>query len=317
MVAALTGWAMVIVVAPLLALGLPYLLVLPKARDVELLEALDRWVRALVASMSTGRSVTDAIRMSRRTAPPVLAAEVGRLVVRLNNRWDTQDALHGFADALDSPDADGVVAALILAARRGANGASQTLDALADSIQDQLKGRRLIETERAKPYVVVRQVTIITLVTLAGMFVLSPSFFAGYATPLGQLILSVLVVAYLGSLVLLRRRAQQPPRERLLVGARSMTPVLVLLAGMLVRRRWRSSSPRCCRRAAAAAGPGTGVRRDDDARRRCRRHGGESALGAPGRLAVPALAGPAGASGNGSACGCRTSRSRSSTPTSS
>lgn len=218
-VAALSGWAMVIVVSPLLALGLPYLLVLPKARDVELLEALDRWVRALVASMSTGRSVTDAIRVSRRTAPPVLAAEVGRLVDRLNNRWDSQEALRGFADALDSPDADGVVAALMLAARRGANGASQTLAALADSIQDQLKGRRQIETERAKPYVVVRQVTIISLVTLAGMFVLSPGFFAGYATPLGQLILSVLVVAYLGSLILLRRRAQQPPRERLLVRA--------------------------------------------------------------------------------------------------
>ena len=216
-VAAVSGWAMTIVVAPLLALGLPYLLVLPKERDVELLEALDRWVRALVASMSTGRSVTDAIRVSRRTAPPVLAPEVGRLVNRLNNRWDSSEALRGFADALASPDADGVVAALMLAARRGATGASVTLAALADSIQDQLKGRRQIETERAKPYVVVRQVTVISLVTLAGMFVLSPSFFVGYASAVGQLILSVLVVAYLGSLILLRRKARQPPRERLLV----------------------------------------------------------------------------------------------------
>lgn len=217
-VAVVSGWAVAVVVAPLLVLGLPYLLVLPKARDVELLEALDRWVRALAASMTTGRSVTDAIRISRRTAPPTLVVEVGRLVDRLNSRWDTTDALRRFADALDSPDADGVVAALILAARRGANGASQTLSALADSIQDQLKGRRAIETERAKPYVVVRQVTIISLITLGAMFALSPGFFAAYATPLGQVILSVLVVLYLGSLILLRRRAQQPPRERILVG---------------------------------------------------------------------------------------------------
>lgn len=219
-VAVVSGWPMVIVVAPLLALGLPYLLMLPQARDVDLLEALDRWVRALVASMSTGRSVSDAIRVSRRTAPPLLAADVGRLVDRLHNRWNSDEALRAFADELDSADADAVVAALILASRRGANGASQTLAALADSIQDQLKGRRQIETERAKPYVVVRQVTIISLVTLAGMFVLSPGFFAGYRTPLGQLILSVLVVAYLGSLILLRRKAQQPPRERLLIGVR-------------------------------------------------------------------------------------------------
>jgi tight adherence protein B len=220
-VALLTGWAVALVVAPILALGLPYLLVLPKARDVELLEALDRWVRALAASMTTGRSVTDAIRISRRTAPPALTVEVGRLVDRLNSRWDTTEALRGFADRLDSPDADGVVAALILAGQRGANGASVTLSALADSIQDQLRGRRAIETERAKPYVVVRQVTIISLVTLAGMFVLSPGFFAAYTTPIGQVILSVLVVLYLGSLILLRRKAQTRPRERILVGARS------------------------------------------------------------------------------------------------
>ncbi len=218
-VAGLSGWAVAIVAAPILVLGLPYLLVLPKARDVELLEDLDRWVRALAASMTTGRSVTDAVRISRRTAPPRLLTDVGRLVDRLNNRWDTTDALRSFADALDSPDADGVVAALILAARRGANGASATLSALADSIQDQLKGRRLIETERAKPYVVVRQVTIISLLTLGGVFALSPGFFVGYGTPLGQLILSVLVVLYLGSLILLRRKAQQTPRERVLVGA--------------------------------------------------------------------------------------------------
>ena len=221
-------------VSPLLALGLPYLLVLPKARDVELLEALDRWVRALVASMSTGRSVTDAIRVSRRTAPPVLAAEVGRLVDRLNNRWDTQEALRGFADALDSPDADGVVAALMLAARRGANGASQTLAALADSIQDQLKGRRLIETERAKPYVVVRQVTIISLVTLAGMFVLSPGFFAGVRHPAR----SVDLVGAGGRLSgFTHSAAAASPAATAGAAARrglAVTPVLVMLAGMLV-----------------------------------------------------------------------------------
>ena len=41
-----------------LALGLPYLLTMPRPRDVELLEALDRWVRALSATLATGTSVT-------------------------------------------------------------------------------------------------------------------------------------------------------------------------------------------------------------------------------------------------------------------
>ncbi len=217
-IAVLTGWLIALLLVPVLALGLPYLLIVPTPRDVELLEALDRWVRSLSATIATGRSVTDAIRVSRRTAPPLIADEVGLLVIRLNHRWETRDALQRFADGLDSPDADGVIAALMLASTRGANGASVTLQALADSIQAQLKARRVIEVERSKPYVVVRQVTVISLLTLVVVFVGSPSFFAPYRTPLGQALLSVLLALYLGSLLLMRRKAHQRRRPRILVG---------------------------------------------------------------------------------------------------
>jgi tight adherence protein B len=90
---------------------------------------------------------------------------------------------------------------------------------LADSLQAQLKSRRVIEIERAKPYVVVRQVTAISLITLGGVSLMSPNFFQPYRTPLGQLILGVLLICYLGSLVLMRRRAQQQARPRILLGA--------------------------------------------------------------------------------------------------
>ena len=216
--AALTGWLVAIVVVPGLVLGLPYLLRMPRPRDVELLEALDRWVRSLAATLATGRSVPDAIRTSRRTAPVALAEAVGTLVLRLNNRWETRPALARFADDLDSPDSDAVVAALMLAAERGADGASATLHALADSLQSQLKARRVIEVERSKPYVVVRQVTVISLVTLVGMFLLRPEFFAAYKTPVGQVVLVVLVSLYLASLLLMRRKARQADRPRILVG---------------------------------------------------------------------------------------------------
>jgi len=218
LLAMLTGWLTLIVMLPLLALGLPYLLILPKPRDIQLLEALDRWVRSLAVTLGTGKSIIDAIRISRRTAPPLLADEINLLVTRVNNRWETRDALMRFADAIDSPDVDGVVAALILASSRGANGASVTLQALADSIQAQLKGRRVIEVERSKPYVVVRQVTVISLSTLVLVFLLSPNFFAPYRTPLGQTLLSALLIIYLASLLLMRRKAHQPDRPRILVG---------------------------------------------------------------------------------------------------
>jgi Flp pilus assembly protein TadB len=217
-IAALSGWLVMIIALPVAAWVLPVVLTPPKDRDVILLEALDRWVRNLSASLPTGRSIPDAIRLSGRTAPEAIAEPLGGLITRLNNRWDSRDALMRFADDLDNPDADTVIAALILAANRGANGAASTLAELADSIQAKLKGRREIETERAKPYVVVRQVTVITVLTLVGAFLFARAFFEPYGTPVGQLILASLIALYLGSLLLMRRRAQPPRRQRILVG---------------------------------------------------------------------------------------------------
>lgn len=217
-IAALTGWVLAIPLAPAVILGLPALLSIPTSREVELLEALDRWVRNLSATLSTGKSITDAIRLSRRHAPETISADLDVLVVRLNNRWDTRDALMRFADALDSPDSDAVIAALILAANRGSTGAATTLHELAESLQAQLKARRVIETERAKPYLIVRQVTVISLVTLALVMIIGAGYFAPYATALGQLILVPLIAAYVGSLILMRRRARTRPRARILIG---------------------------------------------------------------------------------------------------
>lgn len=217
-VALITGWLIAIPLAPVLAFGVPYLLLLPKADDVIMLEALDRWVRSLASTLSTGRSITDSIRTSRRTAPPAIADPLQLLVTRLNNRWSTSDALRRFADELDSADADSVIAAVILADQRGATGASVTLHALADSLQAQLKGRRLIETERAKPYIVVRQVTVITLVALGGAFLFNPTFFEPYRSPLGQALLALLITGYIGSLAMMRRKARHRTGDRILIG---------------------------------------------------------------------------------------------------
>lgn len=214
--ASLTGWALLAVLAPALGLVLPALLGKPSQRELELLTALDRWVRGLAAILPTGRSIADAIRISVRQAPEVLAGPLRLLVQRLNDRWTLQQALYALADDLDSADADAVLAALALAADRGGTGAHATLGALADSIQDRVRALREIETERAKPRIVVRQVTAITLAVLAAALVFGGAFFEPYRTPAGQLILAVLIAAYLGSLLLLRRMSLPRARQRIL-----------------------------------------------------------------------------------------------------
>lgn len=211
-----TGWPLMLIVVPLAVVGLPQLLSAPRNTEIELLGSLDRWVRGMTATMATGKSITDALRLSARQAPPDLADALVLLVRRLDDRWTPGDALRAFADELDSADADAVVASLILAVQRGGTGAILTLSALADSIQERLRALREVEAERAKPRVVVRQVTVITLVVLAGAFLFGRGFFAPYGTPLGQVLLALLLLVYVGSLVMLRRMTLPRRRERIL-----------------------------------------------------------------------------------------------------
>ncbi|MGC3995201.1 MAG: type II secretion system F family protein [Propionicimonas sp.] len=217
-VASVTGWPLLAVLVPVVGYGLPLVLSAPANRDFALLEALDRWVRTLASLLPTGRSISDAIRVSVRQAPTPIASDLRLLIARLDDRWTIEQALFALADDLDSADADAVLAALALAAQRGGTGASTTLAALADNIQDRLRALREIETERAKPRFVVRQVTVITAVVLALALAFGGSFFAPYGTDIGQVLLLALVTAYLGSLLLLRRMTLPRPRQRILAG---------------------------------------------------------------------------------------------------
>lgn len=212
-----TGFFPALVLVPALVVLLPGLLRNVPQPELDLLEALDRWVRLVTASVQTGKSVPDAIRATGSQVPPLLARQVSMLTARLDDRWPLADALYRMADEVDAADADAVLAALILVGERGGVGASVTLGALSDSVQDRLRALREIAAERAKPQVVVRQVTAITLVALAAAFIASPGYFAPYATPLGQLLLTAVGVAYLGSLFALRRLAVPRRRERILV----------------------------------------------------------------------------------------------------
>lgn len=214
--AALTGWLLALVVVPVALITVPLLLAEPANHEVELLASLDRWVRLLATSLTSGKSIRDAVFATRGQAPAVLVPAVTRLCDRLDQRWPTRDALLAMADELGSADADAVLAALAIASSRGGIGTNATLTGLSDTIQDRLRALREVSAERAKPRVVVRQVTFITLAVLGLALVFSGSFFAPYRTPLGQLSALALCGAYLGCLVMLRRRTVPPPAPRFL-----------------------------------------------------------------------------------------------------
>ena len=214
---AFTGWLIAIPMVPVAVFLLPILLGRAPRSEVALLEALDRWVRHLATTLPLGRDVVYAIRASRATAPPLIADEIAELVDRLNRRWEPQRALQRFADRLDSPDADAVIASLILATTR-TEGITDNLLAIADALQERLRALRAIENERDRPRQTARLVTIISAVMIGATAFFGRGYFAPYtATSTGQIIISVLVLCYVGSLAMLYRMTIPRRRERILM----------------------------------------------------------------------------------------------------
>ncbi len=214
-----TGWLICLVLVPALVIGLPMLLADPPETELDQLRGLERWVRLVCGSASTGKSVVDAIRATRAQAPEVLAEPLAALVTRLDSRWPVRPALQGLADDLDSADADQVIAAVVIAAERGGTGAATTLSALAESLQDRTRAMREIATERAKPRIVVRQVSAVIGLVLAAALLVGRDFFAPYATLLGQVLLCVYAAIYTAALAVLAKRSRPRHRERILVRA--------------------------------------------------------------------------------------------------
>ncbi len=212
----ITGLALMVLAIPVAVLGLPKLLGTPaSAADVDRLEALEEWTRNLAGVLAVGVSLEQAIQASLRSAPEPIRPEVETLVVRLASRWQTDAALRAFADDLDDATGDLVAASLILSAKRRGAGLVSVLDGLAASVAEDVRTRRQIEADRAKPRSTARAVTFITLGVLA-LLALNRTYVQPYTSPLGQALLAVLLSAYVAALLWMRQMTCGKPAPRFL-----------------------------------------------------------------------------------------------------
>ena len=215
-VAALTGWMIALIVIPAAVVGLPTLLSTPPSTArIDKLEALEEWTRGLSSILTVGVGLEEALRATLRSTPEAIRPEVTTLVARLRARTDTENALRAFADDLDDATADLVASYLILGSRRRGQGLAAVLESLAESVAADVRARRAIEADRAKPRTTARLVTIITVGVLA-ILLFTGDYVAPYGTPAGQLILSVLLAAYVGLLIWMRNMAKGEKMPRIL-----------------------------------------------------------------------------------------------------
>lgn len=214
LVAVLTGWVIALVIAPLALAGIPVLLAAPPAqREVQRLEAMEEWVRTVAGTLGAGVGLEQALLRSLRSTPEPIKPEVTRLAGRLRARWATEDALRAFADDLDDPTGDLIAANLALGARRRGGGLATVLGALAQSVGEDVRARREIESDRAKPRSNARLITGITLSVLVFLS-LSGNYIAPYGTPIGQVLLGTFLAMYVGMLIWLRKMARGRPMPR-------------------------------------------------------------------------------------------------------
>ena len=207
-VAAVTGWLVAIIILPAALAGLPVLLSAPPtAARIDKLEALEEWTRALAGVLTVGVGLEQAMIATLKSTPEPIRPEVTTLVRRLRARMGTEQALRAFADDLNDTTGDLVAANLILGSRRRGQGLAAVLQALAESVAEDVKARRAIEADRAKPRATARWVTIIT-VTVLGVLALTGDYVAPYTTPLGQLVLISLLSVYVALLLWLRSMAK-------------------------------------------------------------------------------------------------------------
>ena len=214
--AALTGWVIAIVILPVAVLGMPVLLASPTDTGrIGKLDGIAEWTRNLSGVLVAGQGLEQALVASLRSCPDTVRPEVAALVARLRSRWPTEAALRVFADDLDDATGDLVAAALILGSRKRGPGLAGMLTGLAESAAADVKARRQIEADRAKPRTIARLVTLLSAGALT-VLALTDSFLEPYRTPVGQLILMVLLACYTASLIWLKKAAQSPPPARFL-----------------------------------------------------------------------------------------------------
>ena len=214
----LTSWPVAGIVAGVLVVMWPKLAragAIEKA-SVAKVEAIASWTESLRDAAASESALESALPATVDGAPTLLVRPLRNLVNRLELRHPLPTALARFADEVNDPGADMVVAALALNAQQRAGSLKRVLTALASNTRTELEMRRKVLIERNAVRRQSNQVALGILALAGVQAVFLRDWVAPYATLTGQLILAVLAGVYLALLIRLQRLAAPEPHPRFL-----------------------------------------------------------------------------------------------------
>ncbi|WP_431679103.1 type II secretion system F family protein [Kitasatospora sp. KL5] len=181
-------------------------------------EALAAWTESLRDTIAGAVGLEQAIPASARAAGPMLRPQLNAMIDRFRARMPLPAALQLFAEELDDPSADLVIAALILNSRLRGPGLREVLGALAKSAREEVDMRQRVIAQRASTRRSVQIVVAVSAVFILGLSVLNREFVAPYGTFVGQLVLTGVLALFGAGFWWLRRLSKVKTPERFLAG---------------------------------------------------------------------------------------------------
>lgn len=179
------------------------------------IEAVASWAEMLRDTMAGSGGLEQSIIATAGLAPDAIRPEVVRLAARLE-RERLAPSLRVFADDLDDPTADLVVAALILAADKSPKRLGDLLGRLARSAREDVNMRLRVEAGRSRTRTSVKVITVFTTLFAVFLIIFNRKYLEPYDTFQGQAVLGLIGLCFGAAFYWLSRSFRIEAEERFL-----------------------------------------------------------------------------------------------------
>ena len=212
-----TRWPMAALLVGIAGFLAPSLLGGEAQRKAKLdrIESVASWAEMLRDTMAGSGGLEQSIIATAGLAPDPIRPEVVRLAARLE-RERLAPSLRVFADDLDDPTADLVVAALILAADKSPKRLGDLLGRLARSAREDVNMRLRVEAGRSRTRTSVKVITVFTTLFAVFLIVFNRKYLEPYDTLQGQAVLGLIGLFFGSAFYWLSRSFRVESEERFL-----------------------------------------------------------------------------------------------------
>lgn len=216
-VGVVTRWPMATLLLGLAGFLAPSLLGGEAQRKAKLdrLEGVASWAEMLRDTMAGSGGLEQSIIATAGVSPRAIRPEVVRLAARLD-RERLAPSLRLFADELDDPAGDLVVAALILAADKSPKRLGDLLGRLAHSAREDVNMRLRVESGRSRTRTSIKVITIFTTLFAVFLILFNREYLEPYDSAAGQGMLALIGMCFGAAFYWLSRSFRIDAEERFL-----------------------------------------------------------------------------------------------------